>query len=173
MLVHQLEQAELAKSNKSFPPFRPGDTVRVHVRIVEGSTERIQAFEGVCIARRRAGLRSSFTVRKISYGEGVERVFMAHSPYVERVELVRGGKVRRSKLYYMRGRRGKSARIAERSITGRDFVGRGVAAGHGGGNAHKGAEKAPTSAESAGDAPASAGSRSRKDAKEKSKKRKK
>ena len=95
--------------------FSPGDTVRVNVKVVEGTRERLQAFEGVCIARRNAGVNSSFTIRKISYGEGVERVFPLYSPRVESVELIRRGDVRRAKLYYLRGRRGKSARIAERT----------------------------------------------------------
>ena len=99
----------------TIPEFGPGDTVRVQVRIVEGDRERLQAFEGVCIARRNAGVNSSFTVRKISYGEGVERVFPLYSPLVETIELVRRGDVRRAKLYYLRGRRGKSARIAEKT----------------------------------------------------------
>ena len=99
------------------PPFQPGDTVRVSLRVVEGDRERIQAFEGVCIARKNAGINSNFTLRKISYGEGVERVFPLHSPRITAIEVVRRGAVRRAKLYYLRGRRGKSARIAER---GRD-----------------------------------------------------
>ena len=97
-----------------FPAFRPGDSVRVRVRIVEGSSERIQNFEGVCIARRRAGLRSNFTVRKVSYGEGVERVFQLYSPRLAGLELLRRGRVRRSKLYYLRQRSGRSARIPEK-----------------------------------------------------------
>ena len=96
------------------PEFGPGDTVRVAVRVVEGERERLQAFEGVCIARKNAGLNSSFTLRKISYGEGVERIFPLYSPRVATIEVVRRGKVRRAKLYYLRGRTGKAARIAER-----------------------------------------------------------
>ncbi|MGH7121702.1 MAG: 50S ribosomal protein L19 [Acetobacteraceae bacterium] len=97
------------------PEFAPGDTLRVLVRVVEGERTRTQAFEGVCIARSNRGLNSSFTVRKISYGEGVERVFPLHVPSLAGIEVVRRGKVRRAKLYYLRGRRGKSARIAERA----------------------------------------------------------
>ncbi len=96
------------------PPFQPGDTVQVSVRVVEGERERIQAFEGVCIARKNAGINSNFTLRKISYGEGVERIFPLYSPRITAIEVVRRGAVRRAKLYYLRGRRGKSARIAER-----------------------------------------------------------
>ncbi|ODA66195.1 50S ribosomal protein L19 [Methyloligella halotolerans] len=105
--------AELAKQ-RSVPKFQAGDTVRVNVKVVEGDRSRIQAYEGVCIGRSGAGLHENFTVRKISYGEGVERVFPVHSPMIESIEVVRRGKVRRAKLYYLRGRRGKSARIAER-----------------------------------------------------------
>ena len=122
--LQELEAAQVARlvANRPVPPFQPGDTVRVSLRVVEGERERIQAFEGVCIARKNAGLHSSFTVRKISYGEGVERVFPLYSPRIAGVELVRRGQVRRAKLYYLRGRRGKSARIAER--TDRQGVGR-------------------------------------------------
>jgi large subunit ribosomal protein L19 len=96
------------------PDFRPGDTLKVNVKVIEGNRERVQAFEGVCIARRNRGINSAFTVRKISYGEGVERVFPLYSPRIESIEVVRRGRVRRAKLYYLRGRTGKSARIAER-----------------------------------------------------------
>jgi len=115
--MQELEAATVGSlaQKKKVPDFAPGDTVRVQVRIVEGDRERLQAFEGVCIARRNAGVNSSFTVRKISYGEGVERVFPLYSPLVEAIELVRRGDVRRAKLYYLRGRRGKSARIAEKT----------------------------------------------------------
>jgi large subunit ribosomal protein L19 len=99
------------------PEFAPGDTLRVNVKVVEGTRERVQAFEGVCIARKNAGLHSSFTVRKISYGEGVERVFPLYSPRLASVEVIRRGDVRRAKLYYLRGRRGKSARIAEKTMS--------------------------------------------------------
>jgi large subunit ribosomal protein L19 len=114
-VIQQVEQEQLGKlaSGSAVPDFRPGDTVRVNVRVVEGTRERIQAFEGVCIGRKNAGLNSAFTVRKISYGEGVERVFPLYSPRVDTIEVVRKGAVRRAKLYYLRGRRGKSARIAE------------------------------------------------------------
>jgi large subunit ribosomal protein L19 len=114
-IIQQVEQEQLAKlaSGREIPDFRPGDTIRVNVKVVEGTRERIQAFEGVCIGRKNAGLNSAFTVRKISYGEGVERVFPLYSPRVEGIEVVRKGAVRRAKLYYLRGRRGKSARIAE------------------------------------------------------------
>ena len=114
-LIQQIEQAEMAAiaARREFPDFEPGDTVRVHVRVTEGTRTRLQAYEGVVIARKGGGLQESFTVRKISYGEGVERVFPMYSPMVEQVEVVRRGKVRRAKLYYLRGRRGKSARIAE------------------------------------------------------------
>ncbi|MCW2248442.1 large subunit ribosomal protein L19 [Azospirillum fermentarium] len=119
-LLQQLEQEQIEKAlgSKTIPVFSPGDTLRVNVKVVEGSRERIQAYEGVVIARKNAGVNSSFTVRKISYGEGVERVFPLYSPRIDSIELVRKGAVRRAKLYYLRDRRGKSARIAER-ITGR------------------------------------------------------
>ncbi len=115
--IEELEQEQVAKlsAQRKIPDFSPGDTVRVNVKVVEGSRERIQAFEGVCIARKNRGLNSSFTVRKISYGEGVERVFPLYSPRIDSIELVRRGDVRRAKLYYLRGRRGKSARISEKT----------------------------------------------------------
>jgi large subunit ribosomal protein L19 len=117
-LIDQLDAEEMARvtEGKDIPGFQPGDTVRVNVRVKEGNRERVQAYEGVCIARRNRGLSSSFTVRKISYGEGVERVFPLYSPTIESIDVVRYGKVRRAKLYYLRGRRGKSARIAERRV---------------------------------------------------------
>jgi len=108
------EQVEKLTAGKTIPEFAPGDTVKVNFRIVEGTRERVQAFEGVCIARKNDALNSNFTVRKISYGEGVERIFPLYSPRIESIELIRRGKVRRAKLYYLRGRRGKSARIAEK-----------------------------------------------------------
>jgi len=108
------EQIEKAKAAGKIPDFAPGDTMRVDVKVIEGTRERIQAFEGVCIARRNAGFNSSFTVRKISYGEGVERVFPLYSPRIAGIELLRRGDVRRAKLYYLRTRRGKAARIAEK-----------------------------------------------------------
>ena len=115
-LLQQLEaeQVERLTGERPVPPFQPGDTVRVSVRVVEGERERVQAFEGVCIARKNAGINSNFTLRKISYGEGVERVFPLHSPRISAIEVVRRGAVRRAKLYYLRGLRGKKARIAER-----------------------------------------------------------
>jgi len=114
-LIRQLEAEQAAKieAKRKLPEFQPGDTVRVNVRVTEGSRTRVQAYEGVVIARSGAGLNENFTVRKISYGEGVERVFPVYSPMVEGVEVVRRGKVRRAKLYYLRDRRGKSARISE------------------------------------------------------------
>lgn len=120
-IIEQLNAETVEKrlaAGEAIPDFSPGDTVRVRVKVVEGSRERIQAFEGVCIGRKNAGVDSNFTVRKISSGEGVERVFPLYSPRIEGIDVVRRGKVRRSKLYYLRGRAGKSARIAERT-TGR------------------------------------------------------
>lgn len=113
----EAEQAASIEEKRKLPAFEPGDTVRVLVRVTEGTRTRIQAYEGVCIARKGAGLNESFTVRKISYGEGVERVFPIYSPLVEGVEIIRRGKVRRAKLYYLRGLRGKSARIVEKTNT--------------------------------------------------------
>src|SRR5438128_12251966 len=115
-LLQQLEQEQVERlaANRPVPKFQPGDTVRVGVKVVEGERERIQVFEGVCIGRKNAGLNSNFTLRKISYGEGVERIFPLYSPRITSIEVVRRGVVRRAKLYYLRGRRGKSARIAER-----------------------------------------------------------
>jgi large subunit ribosomal protein L19 len=116
-LLQRLEQEHLdaLSAKRKHIDFAPGDTVRVNVKIVEGERERIQAYEGICIARKNAGLQSTFTVRKISYGEGVERVFPLYSPRVDSIELVRRGQVRRAKLYYMRALRGKKARIKERT----------------------------------------------------------
>ena len=114
-LIQQLEQEQIAKLAKTIPEFQPGDTVIVNVKVKEGERSRVQAYEGVCIARSGGGLHESFTVRKISYGEGVERVFPIYSPNVESIKVVRRGAVRRAKLYYLRDRRGKSARIAERT----------------------------------------------------------
>jgi large subunit ribosomal protein L19 len=114
-LIQQLEQEQIAKLAKTIPDFQPGDTVIVNVKVKEGERTRVQAYEGVCIARSGGGLHESFTVRKISYGEGVERVFPLYSPLVESIKVVRRGAVRRAKLYYLRDRRGKSARIAERT----------------------------------------------------------
>ncbi len=109
------DQIDRLSAEKQIPDFAPGDTIRVDVKVVEGTRERIQAFEGVCIGRKSRGINSSFTVRKISYGEGVERVFPLFSPRIAGVSVVRRGDVRRAKLYYLRGRRGKSARIAEKT----------------------------------------------------------
>ncbi|MCA1953009.1 MAG: 50S ribosomal protein L19 [Hyphomicrobiales bacterium] len=109
------EEAERVIAGKTIPDFQPGDTVIVNVKVKEGERSRVQAYEGVCIARNGGGLNESFTVRKISYGEGVERVFPLYSPNIDSIKLVRRGKVRRAKLYYLRDRRGKSARIAERT----------------------------------------------------------
>ena len=118
-LIQQLEkeEADRLKAKRAVPEFRPGDTLRVNVRIKEGERERVQAYEGVCIARQGSGVQESFTVRKISFGEGVERVFPVLSPMIESIEVKRRGVVRRAKLYYLRDRRGKSARIAERQMT--------------------------------------------------------
>ncbi len=120
--LQELEQEQIKKlsGDAAVPTFDPGDTLRVKVKVLEGTRERIQAFEGVCIARRNAGVNSSFTVRKISYGEGVERVFPLYSPRIAGIEVVRRGSVRRAKLYYLRGRRGKSARIAEKGGLGEE-----------------------------------------------------
>ena len=109
------KQIEKVRSQRQLPDFAPGDTLRVDVKVIEGTRERIQAFEGVCIARKSNGVNSSFTVRKISYGEGVERVFPTHAPQVAGVTVMRRGRVRRAKLYYLRGRTGKAARIAEKT----------------------------------------------------------
>src|SRR5215467_3469492 len=116
-LLQQLEQEQVDRlaASRPIPEFQPGDTLRVGVRVVEGERERIQIFEGVCIARKNAGVNSNFTLRKISYGEGVERIFPLYSPRITEINVVRRGAVRRAKLYYLRGRTGKAARIAERS----------------------------------------------------------
>ena len=118
-IVDRIGQKQMKKSleQRTIPDFAPGDTVRVDVKVVEGSRERIQAFEGVCIGRKSDGVNSSFTVRKLSYGEGVERVFPLYGPQVAGVSVVRRGRVRRAKLYYLRGRTGKAARIAEKTTT--------------------------------------------------------
>ncbi|MEA3263692.1 MAG: 50S ribosomal protein L19 [Pseudomonadota bacterium] len=113
-LIQQIEAEEIAKAAKDIPEFRPGDTVRVGVKVIEGDRSRVQAFEGVCIARANKGIGSNFTVRKMSFGEGVERVFPLYSPNIDSITVVRKGVVRRAKLYYLRGRTGKRARIAER-----------------------------------------------------------
>ncbi len=116
-LIQQIEAEEITKAGKDIPEFRPGDTVRVGVKVVEGVRTRVQNYEGVCIARSNRGMGSNFTVRKMSFGEGVERVFPLYSPNIDSITVVRRGIVRRAKLYYLRGRTGKRARIAER----RDF----------------------------------------------------
>jgi large subunit ribosomal protein L19 len=113
-IIEQLEAEQITKLGKQVPEFQPGDTVQVNVKVVEGERTRVQAYEGVVISRSGGGLQESFTVRKISYGEGVERVFPLYSPMIESLKVVRKGRVRRAKLYYLRDRRGKSARIAER-----------------------------------------------------------
>ncbi len=118
-IIEELDQEQLValKNKRSVPQFGPGDTVRVNVKVVEGERSRVQAYEGVCIGRSGGGINENFTVRKISYGEGVERVFPIHSPLIDSIDVVRHGRVRRAKLYYLRGRRGKSARIPERQDT--------------------------------------------------------
>ncbi len=118
-ILQKFEQRQLEKLTASVPDFAPGDVVRVNVKVREGSRERVQAYEGVCIARKNAGINSSFTVRKISYGEGVERVFPLYSPRLESIVLVRRGDVRRAKLYYLRDLRGKAARIREKMVYGK------------------------------------------------------
>src|ERR1700690_1205222 len=120
--IQELEKEEAARllGDRKIPEFQPGDTVRVNVKIKEGERERVQAYEGVCIARSGGGLQENFTVRKISFGEGVERVFPIMSPMIDSIEVKRRGVVRRAKLYYLRDRRGKSARIAERAMAARE-----------------------------------------------------
>lgn len=115
-IVEKISQDQIDKvvEGRPVPEFGPGDTLKVHVKVVEGTRERVQIFEGVCIARKADSINSNFTVRKISYGEGVERVFPLYSPRIDKIEVMRRGRVRRAKLYYLRGRRGKSARIAEK-----------------------------------------------------------
>jgi large subunit ribosomal protein L19 len=122
-LIKELEQEQMTKLGKTIPPFEPGDTVSVNVKVVEGERTRIQAYEGVCIGRSGSGINENFTVRKISYGEGVERVFPLYSPLVDSIKVVRRGKVRRAKLYYLRGLRGKSARIVEKKTDTRQAAG--------------------------------------------------
>ena len=125
-LLQQIEQEQIAKltANKDIPNFGPGDTVVVNVKVVEGDRTRVQAYEGVCIGRSGGGINENFTVRKISYGEGVERVFPLYSPMIDSIKVVRRGKVRRAKLYYLRERRGKSARIAEGQAQGGETEGK-------------------------------------------------
>jgi large subunit ribosomal protein L19 len=121
-IIKTLEREEIARvsEGKKLPDFAPGDTLRVNVKIAEGDRERVQAFEGLCIARSGAGVNENFTVRKLSFGEGVERVFPLHSPVLDSIEVRRKGKVRRAKLYYLRGRTGKRARIAEKGGASRE-----------------------------------------------------
>jgi large subunit ribosomal protein L19 len=118
-IIQEINKEQLAKlsAGKTIPDFEPGDTLIVNVKVVEGERSRVQAYEGVCIGRHGGGINESFTVRKISYGEGVERVFPVYSPMIDSIKLVRRGKVRRAKLYYLRGLRGKSARITEKQET--------------------------------------------------------
>lgn len=113
-IIEEIDKEQIARLNKTIPPFQPGDTLQVSVKVIEGERTRVQVYEGVCIARNGGGLNENCTVRKISYGEGVERVFPLYSPMVEGIKVIRKGRVRRAKLYYLRDRRGKSARIAER-----------------------------------------------------------
>ncbi len=113
-IIEQLEKDQVERLGTTVPEFGPGATLRVSIKVVEGERERVQVFEGVCIARKNRGINSSFTVRKLSYGEGVERIFQLHSPQIAGIEVVRHGDVRRAKLYYLRGRTGKRARIAEK-----------------------------------------------------------
>ena len=152
-IIEQIEkeQAAAIAEKRKLPDFAPGDTVRVNVRVVEGNRTRVQAYEGVCIARAGEGIQENYTVRKISFGEGVERVFPTLSPMIESIEVKRRGVVRRAKLYYLRDRRGKSARIAERQMTARDVEERDAAkaaeqadrlAAHEAGRAAKAAEAA-------------------------------
>ncbi len=117
-IIQQIEADQQAAllSKRAVPEFSPGDTLRVFVKVSEGQRERTQAYEGVCVARKNAGVNSNFTVRKISFGEGVERVFPLYAPVVDKIEVVRHGRVRRAKLYYLRDRRGRSARIAEEQV---------------------------------------------------------
>ena len=117
-ILDDIGQAQMnaVTEQREIPEFGPGDTLKINVKVVEGSRERVQAFEGVCIGRSNRGINSSFTVRKISYGEGVERIFPLYSPKIQAIEVVRRGDVRRAKLYYLRGRTGKAARIAEKTV---------------------------------------------------------
>jgi large subunit ribosomal protein L19 len=142
-IIETLEREQIAKltASRQIPDFQPGDTLIVNVKVVEGERTRVQAYEGVCIARSGAGLNENFTVRKISYGEGVERVFPIYSPLIDSVKVVRRGKVRRAKLYYLRDRRGKSARIVERGESAEDKAARAEEKG-----AKKAAKPAPAEA---------------------------
>jgi large subunit ribosomal protein L19 len=157
-LVQKIEEAEIAAvaAKRALPPFEAGDTVRVHVRVTEGARTRLQAYEGVVIGRQGSGINESFTVRKISYGEGVERVFPIYSPMVEKVEVVRRGKVRRAKLYYLRGLRGKSARIGDASNVRAKRLNEDMRAQGAAERAALEAEKEAARAEAAANAPAEA-----------------
>ncbi|MCL2468815.1 MAG: 50S ribosomal protein L19 [Alphaproteobacteria bacterium] len=121
-ILQKFEAAQLEKLKDKVPSFAPGDTVRVNVKVIEGTRSRLQAYEGVCIARKNAGINSSFTVRKISYGEGVERVFPLYSPNLDSIKVVRKGDVRRAKLYFLRDLRGKAARITEKTTYGKTTI---------------------------------------------------
>jgi large subunit ribosomal protein L19 len=129
-IIEQIEKEQMAKlsAERAVPEFAPGDTLRVNIKVIEGNRERVQAYEGVCIARKNAGMSSSFTVRKISFGEGVERVFPLYSPRIASIEVVRRGDVRRAKLYYLRGRTGKKARITEKAGAGPEAAAEAAAA---------------------------------------------
>jgi large subunit ribosomal protein L19 len=116
MAMNILDKIDMEQMRSDVPDFRPGDTLKVHIRIVEGNKERVQVFQGVCIKRKRGMMNATFTVRKISHGVGVEKTFALHSPRIEKIEVVTHGRVRRSRLYYLRSRRGKAARIRERGI---------------------------------------------------------
>lgn len=116
MAMNLLDKIDLEQMRFDIPEFRPGDTIKVHIRIIEGNKERVQIFQGVVLKRKRGTMNATFTVRKISHGVGVEKTFALHSPRIEKIELVTAGRVRRSRLYYLRGRRGKAARIRERGI---------------------------------------------------------
>lgn len=125
ILIQEVEKEQIGKMGTPIPDFRPGDTLRVHVQVVEGERKRTQVFEGFCIARRNAGWNSSFTMRKLSFGEGVERIFALYSPRIEKIEVPRLGDVRRAKLFYLRGRTGKKARITERLPQKKNAAGKG------------------------------------------------
>ena len=118
--IYENIQKKNLSADKSFPDFKSGDTIKVHLKVKEGEKERVQVFEGICISRKNAGINSAFTVRKISYGEGIERVLPLFSPLIDKIEIVKSGDVKRSKLYYLRGRSGKSARITEKNVYQKD-----------------------------------------------------
>lgn len=121
-IIEKLEKETIIESGRSIPDFFPGDTLRIYMKVVEGNRERIQTYEGICIARRNASLNSSFTVRKVSFGEGVERIFPLYALSITKIEVIRRGKVRRAKLYYLRGRRGRSARIIEDTLSSHESI---------------------------------------------------